>query len=222
MKKMFLFAVAAMAALSMNAQTISFTEADVAGVGELDGKVFGTGFTLTVTDQVEGGKLAIDANSTYFGDDQAQVNYGYRLKTGGKSTSKNALKLNIPAAGKLYFYIRSAKKTDPSVAVALSQFGAEVFNHSYNDNEAIDVAGLDAKDPEKTTKVYPVFSCDVAAGEADFYYDNGIYVYGLELVGDVQAIENTNSAVKAEKFFRNGQLIIRKNGVEYNALGAQF
>ena len=34
-----------------------------------------------------------------------------------------------------------------------------------------------------------------------------------------QGINNTNAVVKAEKFFRDGQLIIRKNGVEYNALG---
>ena len=34
------------------------------------------------------------------------------------------------------------------------------------------------------------------------------------------ALDNTNAEVKAEKFFRNGQLIIRKNGVEYNATGA--
>ena len=36
------------------------------------------------------------------------------------------------------------------------------------------------------------------------------------------AIDNTDAEVKAEKFFRNGQLIIRKNGVEYNALGTQL
>ncbi|MBQ5379041.1 MAG: hypothetical protein IIU10_02400, partial [Paludibacteraceae bacterium] len=34
-----------------------------------------------------------------------------------------------------------------------------------------------------------------------------------------QGFENAATAVKAEKFFRNGQLIIRKNGVEYNAIG---
>lgn len=34
------------------------------------------------------------------------------------------------------------------------------------------------------------------------------------------ALDNTNAAVKVEKFFRDGQLIIRKNGVEYNATGA--
>ena len=35
-----------------------------------------------------------------------------------------------------------------------------------------------------------------------------------------QGIENVE-AVKAEKFYRNGQFIIRKNGVEYNVLGAE-
>ena len=36
------------------------------------------------------------------------------------------------------------------------------------------------------------------------------------------ALDNTNANVKVEKFFRDGQLIIRKNGVEYNALGTQL
>lgn len=41
----------------------------------------------------------------------------------------------------------------------------------------------------------------------------------IDLDGE-QGIENVE-AVKAEKFYRNGQLIIRKNGVEYNVLGAE-
>ena len=53
---------------------------------------------------------------------------------------------------------------------------------------------------------------------------NTVNIAGVNIVGlaATQAIENTAAAVKAEKFFRNGQLIIRKNGVEYNALGAQL
>lgn len=35
-----------------------------------------------------------------------------------------------------------------------------------------------------------------------------------------EAIDNTEAAVKATKFVRNGQLVIIKNGVEYNAQGA--
>jgi len=37
-----------------------------------------------------------------------------------------------------------------------------------------------------------------------------------------QGVENTNAAVKAVKKFENGQLVIIKNGVKYNALGAKF
>lgn len=39
-------------------------------------------------------------------------------------------------------------------------------------------------------------------------------------LGEAQAINNTDAAIKAAKVVRNGQLIIIKNGVEYNAQGA--
>ncbi len=37
-----------------------------------------------------------------------------------------------------------------------------------------------------------------------------------------QGVENVNASVKAVKTFENGQLVIIKNGVKYNALGAQL
>ncbi len=37
-----------------------------------------------------------------------------------------------------------------------------------------------------------------------------------------QGVENTNAAVKATKMVKNGHLVIKKNGVEYNAMGAQL
>ena len=51
---------------------------------------------------------------------------------------------------------------------------------------------------------------------------NNGYRINKIVVGAAQGFENADAAVKAEKFYRNGQLIIRKNGVEYNALGAQL
>ena len=45
---------------------------------------------------------------------------------------------------------------------------------------------------------------------------------GVLLPAEAQGIDNTNASTKVEKFFRDGQLIIRKNGVEYNALGAKL
>jgi hypothetical protein len=43
------------------------------------------------------------------------------------------------------------------------------------------------------------------------------------LVGDFPSdISNTAAESKAVKFIENGQLVIIKNGVKYNALGAQL
>ncbi|MBQ6747966.1 MAG: hypothetical protein IJR09_00870 [Paludibacteraceae bacterium] len=48
-------------------------------------------------------------------------------------------------------------------------------------------------------------------------------VTDIVLVGDfTTAISNTAVESKAVKFFENGQLVIIKNGVKYNALGAQL
>ena len=40
--------------------------------------------------------------------------------------------------------------------------------------------------------------------------------------GGEQGISNVDAAEKAVKTFENGQLVIIKNGVKYNALGAKF
>ncbi|MBR6829894.1 MAG: hypothetical protein IKM83_04725 [Paludibacteraceae bacterium] len=52
---------------------------------------------------------------------------------------------------------------------------------------------------------------------------NPFNVTDIVLVGDFHSdISNTEVENKAVKFFENGQLVIIKNGVKYNALGAQL
>lgn len=52
---------------------------------------------------------------------------------------------------------------------------------------------------------------------------NPFNVTDIVLVGDfLSDISNTEVENKAVKFFKNGQLVIIKNGVKYNALGAQL
>ena len=46
----------------------------------------------------------------------------------------------------------------------------------------------------------------------------GYILHKVEISGG-QGVENVNAAVKAEKRYENGQLVIIKNGVKYNALG---
>ena len=52
---------------------------------------------------------------------------------------------------------------------------------------------------------------------------NTINIAGIRIDNmGAKAVNNVNAAVKAEKFYRNGQLVIRRNGVEFNALGVKF
>ena len=50
----------------------------------------------------------------------------------------------------------------------------------------------------------------------------GGYLLHKIQIDSKQAIDNVNDNVKAVKTFENGQLVIIKNGVKYNALGAQL
>ena len=70
--------------------------------------------------------------------------------------------------------------------------------------------------------------CALPAGAMNSLYIAFNNIPGQKFISNIkidtdaagQGIENVE-AVKAEKFYRNGQLIIRKNGVEYNVLGAE-
>lgn len=228
MKKIFLFAAALMAALTINSEvrTIYFTDADVAAAGELNDKVFNAnGFTLTIVDN--NSKLKINANNASFGDAESQVKFTHRLQTGGKSSSNNKIKLNFPEAGTLYVYARTATAADAR-PVVISQFGEELLNQTLLDANATIISTPTEEDPTKTLAVHPVYSCEVVAGEAELLYPtNGINIYALSLGGPAsgatQGFEDvaveTNKVVKK---IENGQVVIIKNGVKYNALGAQF
>lgn len=61
-----------------------------------------------------------------------------------------------------------------------------------------------------------------AAGDVEIKEFAGGYRISKIQVGDAQGIEDVQDAVKAVKSFENGQLVIIKNGVKYNALGAQL
>ena len=231
MKKIFFFAAAMLAAVTLNAEvkTISFGASDVAAAGELNGKTFSAnGFVMTITDKTEGGKLKINANNASFGDADAQVKFEYRLQTGGKSSSNNKITLTIPEAGKLYVYARTATADSPR-PVIISQYSEELLNATLLDANAISIAAPTEEDPSKTLAVHPVYSCDVVAGEAELTYPtNGINIYALSLGGPAanvtpaEGFEVVNAAGKVVKTIVNGQVVIIKNGVKYNALGAQL
>ena len=197
---------------------IVFTEAKSAG--QLDGVTFGTGFVLTVTDKVEGGKISIDSNKQYFGTVENWDKYEFRLKTGGKSDSKNALKLTIPAAGSLTIAMRSSSSSDTR-NVAFTQGSTELKSFEVKDANCTKgtVDGIDNK------TVFDYYTIDnVAAGDVNISYSGGtnFYAFILKTATGIYTIDSTkvinNGAIynlAGQKVNESYKGIVIKNGKKY-------
>ena len=231
MKKFFFFAAAALAAMTVNAQTLIFDADTVKTAGSWsNGHTWEVGESFEVKLVDTKGKFQIDANNAYFGTAENHVKLQSRLKTGGKTaeSGENSIEITMYKSGKLNIAARTGSNSATDRNIIIKQNGNTLLDHVLLESEAIEVEGLDSKEPTKLTKIYPILSCDVTAGTVIISYPvNAINIYAIAL-GDIevtpasQGINNTNAAVKVEKFYRDGQLIIRKNGVEYNALGARL
>ena len=163
-----------------NSLLIQFSDAEGNAV-ELTESFSSGDFKLTRVDT--DGKHAIDANNAWFGDANTQVKFTHRLKTGGKSGSKNSLSLTIPAEGKLYICARTGSNNAIDRNLVLTQNEAELYNKVVQESDAVSVAGLDSSDPEKETNVYPIISVEVAAGTVEVTYPtNSLNFYAFEFV----------------------------------------
>ncbi|MBQ8152952.1 MAG: hypothetical protein IJ069_04650 [Prevotella sp.] len=187
--------------------SISWGADDIADKGTLNGKTFGEDFKLTITD-TNASKLEIDANNAYFGDATTQIKFTHRLKTGGKSDSKNNMTLTIPSDGTLKVYVRTGSNSATDRNLVLTQNGTELYNKVVLESDAVEVKGLDTKEPDKETKVYPIISVSVKAGTVDVTYPtNSLNFYGFEFIGTT-GIQETIAPAKAIS-----------NGAIYNLAG---
>jgi len=187
---------------------ISWGASDIAAKGTLNGKTFGDDFKLTITDTTDDGKLSIDENSAYFGDADNQIKFTHRLKTGGKSDSKNNMTLTIPSDGTLKVYVRTGSNSATDRNLVLSQSGTELYNKVVLESDAVKVKGLDTKEPDKETNVYPIISVSVKAGTVDVTYPtNSLNFYGFEFIGTT-GIQETIAPAK-----------VISNGAIYNLAG---
>ena len=178
-------------------EMIAFTDGDTAG----DGVVFSKGeFKLTQVDK--DAKTAIDGNSTYFGTADNYQKFTHRLKTGGKSSSKNSLTLTIPSDGTLNVYVRTGSNSATDRNLVLTQDGTELYNKVVQESDAITVTM-----GEKDNNVYPVISVEVKAGEVAVGYPTGsLNFYGFEFIAGTSGV----NAVTVEK---------AKNNIRYNLAG---
>lgn len=174
MKKIFTLIAAVAFAASASAQVLSFdTNYDA---GKVPASFSNGDLVLKVTDEV--GKLAVDANSAYFGTPESYVSFGYRLKTGGKSSSKNNLTLTLPVDGTLKVYARTGSSGATDRNVILTQNETELANKIVLESEAVK-ATIDGVEKN----VYPVITVEAKKGDVAITYPVGsINFYAFELV----------------------------------------
>ena len=200
MRKIFTLIAMAAFAVTVSAQKIEFTQKyeklNVPGTFEKDG------FVLTVTDTDDSGKISVDGNTAYFGTADNYVSFGFRLKTGGKSSSKNGLSLTLPQDGTIKIYARTGKNdaTDRNVVLTQKETSAVLLNKVLLESEAVEtVIDGDVK------KVYPVLSASAKAGVVDITYPiNSINFYCFELVTSAGVSQILTPEVEGETYNLSG------------------
>ena len=216
MKKFFLFAAAAIAAMTVNAKVYNFAgiTADQITTDGTKGTYTMDGVEIPSVSQPDG----VDINVTLAGQDGLVINY---TQSAGKSKD-NILKFAenyMQADGKNVILTFSNVTPGQTISLVVSAKGS---------TDAVFTALSGATGSDQTvTKIdkvadYVTVSFTALSDKVEIKETAGGYRIVSATVGAAQGFENADAAVKAEKFYRNGQLIIRKNGVEYNALGAQL
>lgn len=232
MKKIFLFAAAVVAALTVNAKVI-----DLSAVGTTIADWTITEATLNASNSDEAaGKYVYDikggvASQSYItaepdvvfqiqnGSDKSKAFVVYPGKCyefGGKNgiliikgtTAGDAIVLTVAAKGSTAANFTDPDAVYPKNAVAVST----ELTLPAKGSEGADEQGYVWKTLEYTS----------LGGDVEIKEFAGGYRIKAIQVGATQAIDNIEAGEKTVKFFENGQLIILKNGVRYNALGAKL
>ena len=174
MKKVFTLIAAVAFAATASAQVLSFdTKYDKGAVPASFSK---GDLVLSVTDT--DGKIAVDANTAYFGTAESYVSFDYRLKTGGKTSPKNSLTLTLPADGTLKVYARTGSNGATDRNIVLTQNEKELANKILLESEAVKVTM-----GEEEKNVYPVISVEAKKGDVAITYPiNSVNIYAFELV----------------------------------------
>ena len=237
MKKFFLFAAAAVAALTVNAKVLDLTAAGTK-IDEWTVKEATQNATETKADEgkyiydIKGGVasesfVTAEPNIVFQiknGSDKAKAFSIYPSKCyefGGKNgilvlkgtKAGDAIKLTVAAKGGTAANFKDAAGAYPKNASAVS---ADLTLPAKDKTKA------DTGDYDKEGYCWKVLEYTSLGGDVEIKeFEAGYRISKIEVGGD-QAIENVEAEVKSVKTFENGQLVIIKNGVKYNALGAQL
>jgi len=230
MKKFFLFAAAAIAALTVNAKVITFAEIVDNSSADAAKAAVEEAFDLTnIT--VKG--VANSAGDSYLAEirqteatteweitnmalkSDNQAYFTFKDSNNDKLVMK-AYKEYVQPNGKAVCLVITDLTEGDKVTLTLKKaLDKETFIEGATvttDRFASDVVELTAAGEE--IRIYSKNE----AGSADAKWQ----LISIEIGGSGEGVENVEATVKATKAFENGQLVIIKNNVRYNALGAQL
>ena len=235
MKKFFLFAAAAIAALTVNATVYDLNEMNFA---QSDLNVTGG----TITDNASKSYFEVKNNegetvvmkisklpNIEFSYKNSAVKTAFKVYYITESNAKGKIQMdgnqrdvtikNVNAGDKIVLWVNS--KGDTGAQFVDSDKGT-AFTGAIADNP--NAAGIGTPLPGKAneTDMYPIELTAISDVVVIRETVGGYILHKIQVGAGTQGIENSNAAAKVEKFYRDGQLIIRKNGVEYNALGARL
>jgi len=234
MKKFFLFTAAVIAALTVNAKVV-----DLAAVGtSIDQWTISEATLNNDNSDPDKGKYVYDIKagvpSESFvnaepdvvfqiknGSDKAKAFVVYPGKCyefGGKNgiliikgtAVGDAIKLTVAAKGSNNADFKDAAGTYPKNAIAVST------------DLVLPAKEKGAEGADEEGYIWKVLEYQAIGGDVEIKEFNGGYRISKIEVGSEQAVENIFDGAKAEKIMENGQLVIIKNGVKFNALGAQL
>ena len=235
MKKFFLFAAAVVAAMTVNA-----TVYDLNSMAFLQSDLNVTGGTITdnasksyfEVKNNEGETVVMKISklpNIEFSYKNSAVKTAFKVYYITESNAKGKIQMdgnqrdvtikNVTPGDKIVLWVNS--KGDTGAQFVDSDKGT-AFTGAIADNP--NAAGIGTPLPGKAneTDMYPIELTAISDVVVIRETVGGYILHKIQVGAGTQGIENSNAAAKVEKFYRDGQLIIRKNGVEYNALGAKL
>ncbi len=232
MKKFFLFAAAAIAALTVNAKVIDLTTVGTS----IDQWTVGEATLNETASDTQAGKYVYDikagiASESYINAESSVV---FQIKNGSDKA-----KAFVVYPGKCYEFggkngILIIKNTNPGDKIVLTVAAKGGTAANFKDAaDAFPVNAIavtaDLTCPAKGSDgadeqgyVWKQIEYTAIGGDVQIKeFDGGYRIKAIQ-VGELQGVENTMVSEKAIKVFENGQLVIIKNGVRYNAIGVQL
>lgn len=232
MKKFFLFTAAVVAALTINAKVI-----DLSAVGTAIGDWTVSEATLNDgASDAAAGKYVYDIKGGVASESfiTAEPNVVFQIKNGSDKAKafvvypgkcyefggKNGILIikNTAAGDKIRLTVAAKGSTAANFVDPNGEYPKQAA--AVSTDLTLPAKGSDGADAQGY--VWKELEYTSLGGDVEIKEFDGGYRINKVIIGFGEGVENVNADVKTVKTFENGQLVIIKNGVRYNALGAQL